>query len=236
MKVVKINIGGTIVSDEDAWIYEWFGLTNTSPKKIREELSKAEGDEVVFEINSGGGDLIAGNEIYYVIHDYTGRTVSDIVGIAASAATVIACGADVVRASPGMQYMIHNVSSTTSGDYRAMDHMSDILKNANKAVSNIYRLKTGMSEKDLLKLMNEETWMEATRARELGFVDEIIGDTGALKKSKVAVYNSAVTLLPEEVKDKIRNMVGNPGNDSMEKMKKQKQLELLKLKGEIRYV
>ena len=57
MKVVKINIGGTIVSDEDAWIYEWFGLTNTSPKKIREELSKAEGDEVVFEINSGGGEI-----------------------------------------------------------------------------------------------------------------------------------------------------------------------------------
>lgn len=234
--MVKISIGGTIVADEDAWIYDWFGITHTYPKRIRDELSEANGDEVVFEINSGGGDLMAGNEIYYIIHDYAGHTASDITGIAASAATVIACGADVVRASPGMQYMIHNVSSTASGDYRAMDHMSEILKNANKAVSNIYQLKTGMSEEELLKLMNEETWMEAKRALELKFVDEIIGDAGTFQNGKIAVYNSAATILPDEVKNKIRNSVRSPQSGSMEKRKKQGQLELLRLKGEARHV
>ncbi len=231
MKTIQIN--GTIVDDDDAWIYDFFGIRNISPGMVKKELEEANGDEVTLEINSGGGDLFAGNEIYYMIRAYGPYTRADITALAASAATVVACGADTVRASPGMQYMIHNVSCGAQGDYRTMDHASAILQNANRAVSNIYQLKTGMSEKDLLKLMDEETWMEAKRAVELGFVDEIIGDMERTLagRSSVTVYNSVAQILSEEVKDRIRQTIKVPeGKQNMQI--ERKRLELLRLKGE----
>lgn len=234
MKTIQIN--GTIVDDEDAWIYDFFGIRNTSPGRIKNEMDEADGDEITFEINSGGGDLFAGNEIYYMISAYGQPTRADITALAASAATVIACGADTVRASPGMQYMIHNVSCMAQGDYRAMNHASAVLQNANRAVSNIYQLKTGMSERDLLKLMNEETWMDAKRAAELGFVDEIIGDeAGELTGRSFTVYNSVANVLSEETKARIRATVKRP--ETKQNMQTEhRRLELLRLKGERRNV
>lgn len=225
-----IEVKGTIVSNDDKWIYDWFGIESVSPKAIAKQLEVANGQDVTIQINSGGGDVFAGNEIYYLIDAYKGRKTIDIVGLAASAATVIACAGDVVRAVPGMQYMIHNVSSEQWGDYRAMDKMSDVLKNANKTIANVYRLKTGMAENDLLKLMNQETWMDAVRAREYGFIDEIIGDNGNLS-GQIKLYNSTAQILSEEVKEKIRNTVKMPGDNTAAFLIEQENLKLLKLKG-----
>ena len=92
-----------------------------------------------------------------------------------------------------------------------MDKESKILQVANKTISNTYRLKTGMSEKELLDLMNEETWMDAVRARELGFCDEIIGDDKNTLTGKT-LYNASpyVNIISDEVKERIRTQVKNP--------------------------
>ena len=219
----NIEVKGTIVANEDSWIYDYFGIENTSPKRIREQLAETD-KPVTVEINSGGGDLFAGNEIYYMLHE-RGNVTVDIVGLCASAATIVACGGSHIRAIPGMQYMIHNVSCGAYGDYHEMDHTSDVLKNANVSVSNIYQRRTGMSEKDLLKLMNEETWMDAKRAKELGFIDEIIGED-----KKKTLNNAFCQILSDEVKERIRNTVSNP-EELRDFEIKQKQLTLLKLKG-----
>ena len=219
----NIEIKGTIVSNDDGWIYDYFGIENTTPKKIRDALAETD-KPVTVEINSGGGDLFAGNEIYYMLHERDSVTV-DIVGMAASAATIIACGGKTVRAVPGLQYMIHNVSCGAYGDYNEMDKTSEILQNANVSVSNIYQLKTGMSEKELLKLMNEESWFDAKRAKELGFIDEIIGEN-----KKRTLNNAFCQILSDEVKERIRSTVSNP--EELKDLEiKQKQLTLLKLKG-----
>ena len=234
-----IDVKGTIVSDDDGWIYDYFGIENTSPSKINAALKEAAGDDVVIRVNSGGGDVFAGNEIYYAIAGYHGKTTVDITGFAASAATIICCAGQTVRATPGMQYMIHNVSCSAYGDYNEMDHTSQILQNANKSISNIYRLKTGMSEKDLLDLMNAETWMDAEKAKSYGFIDEIIGDNGLFNSKPLTIHNSVAKILSDEVKNKIRNSVKNPGlseqTDADVILQKNK-LQLLKLKGEIRHV
>ena len=81
----NIPISGSIVPDDDVWIYNLFGIPCTSPKAVKKELQEANGEEVTIEINSGGGDLFAGNEIYYAIHEYKGQTTADITGLAASA-------------------------------------------------------------------------------------------------------------------------------------------------------
>lgn len=230
-----VEIKGTIVTNDDKWIYDWFEIQATCPKDIQKALADADGKDVTIQINSGGGDVFAGNEIYYLIKSYKGKKTIDIVGFAASAATIIACAGDTVRAVPGVQYMIHNVSCGAQGDYHDMEKTSEILQNANKSISNIYRLKTGMSEAALLAFMDKETWLDATKAKEYGFIDEIIGDTGELSKP-LTLYNSTAQILSEEVKQKIRNEVKNPnGNETDSDFLMQKnKLNLLKLKGELR--
>lgn len=228
---MDIEVKGTIVSNDDAWIYDYFEIENTCPKKVKKALADAKGEAVKVMVNSGGGDVFAGNEIYYLLSGYPGGCTVDITGFAASAATIICCAGKKVRATPGAQYMIHNVSCSAYGDYNEMDHTSDVLRNANKAISNIYRVKTGMSEADLLNLMNKETWMDAEMAKEMGFIDEIIGDNGLFGAKPITIHNSVAKILSDEVKNKIRNSVKNPGTE----MQRNK-LNLLKLKGEIKHV
>lgn len=238
----EIRISGTIVSDEDKFIYDWLGIDATCPADLRQSLEEANGDDVTIVINSGGGDLFAGVDMNYSIGQYAGKTTVDITGLAASAATLVACGADVVRAHPGAQYMIHNVASHASGDYNDMDHMSDILKNANVSISNIYRQKTGLDEKSLLKLMNAETWMDSKQALAYGFVDEIIGEK---VDSTISLYNGVATILSDETKAKLRAQLTNQseqteGEETPEEApavqadnheREYAELELLKLKG-----
>lgn len=209
--MIDVNVKGTIVSNDDKWIYDWLDYEATAPKDIEKAIKEADGDDITFVINSGGGDVFAGNEINYLISQYRGNTVADVVGIAASIATVICCGANKVRMAAGAQYMIHNVSGSASGDCRELKKVSDILKNANKTISNTYRLKTGMDEKALLDLMNKETWMDAVQAKEYGFVDEIINENGILTAKSPIIYNAGyANIVSEEVKEKIRNQIKNP--------------------------
>lgn len=232
--MTNIDIKGTIISSEDQWIYDFFGIQATSPKAIQKALLDANGDDVTFVINSGGGDVFAGNEINYMISQYQGNTISDIVGIAASIATVVACASDKVRMAAGAQYMIHNVSSSQSGDYRDMNHMSEVLISANRSIANTYRLKTGMTEKELFKLMDHETWMDAARAVELHFADEIIGDTeGQLTDAgKVALYNNNqfATILSDDVKNKLREQYKNQGS-SFDCYRLQAKINLERMRG-----
>ena len=180
---------------------------------------------------------MAGNEMAYELGAYKGQTTADISGFCGSAATIVACGAGKVRAYPSTMYMIHNVSSGASGDYHAMEQQSVILQTANKAISNLYRQKTGLSEKELLDLMDRETWMDAATAKEKGFVDEIIGESGA--KAPFTINGSFGNILSDEAKQKIRNMFlcRNPTPDMTDKEQEilvaKEQLKLMRMKGDV---
>ena len=231
----EITVNGTIVANDDKWIYEWFDIEATSPRDIVNGLKEADGDEVTLLINSGGGDLDAGNEIYSALKRYKGKTVAEITGYAASAATVICCGADLVRANAGIQYMIHNVSTYAAGNHEELECVANVLKTADISIANIYRLKTGLDEKTILGMMatgtgNMGKWMDAKEAKRLGFVDEIIGDNGSLAQP-ITIYNAhGATILSDEVKEKIRQLKAAemPPFDAE---KAQARLNLLKLKG-----
>lgn len=198
----KLKIKGVIISNDIKWIYEYFEIEATTPKDVERELEQANGDEIELEINSGGGDAIAGSEIYSLLKDYSGKVTAKILGIAASAASVIAMAAEKVLISPTAQIMIHNVSTRcASGDYRDMDKASEVLKNYNVSIANAYMLKTGLGQKELLDLMNNETWMTAQRALELKFADEIMFD----QELKLSASATIAGLLPEEVINKMKN-------------------------------
>lgn len=216
----KIGIKGTIIASDEAWIYDWFGIENTNPKKVQKALEEANGDDVEVEINSPGGSVFAGSEIYSALRGYTGKLKIHVVGIAASAASVIAC-AGPSDISPTAQMMVHNVSMSTAGDYHEMDHASEVLQKANRAIAAAYIEKTGMPEKDVLDLMDCETWLTAKEAVDYGLIDEISAPAHAQVEPQrmVAAYGS---ILPAQVVDR------------MQKERIKLQLDLLNLKGEER--
>ena len=171
---MKIDVKGTIISNDEKWAYDWFGMDAVCPKDVSNAIDDASGEALDVYINSGGGDLIAGNEIYAALEAYSGEVRVHVVGLAASAASVIAC-AGKSDITPGGMLMIHNVSSCAGGDYHTMDRASERLQTANRAVCAVYRKKTGMTEQQLLDEMDRETWMTAEDAVNKGFIDSISG-------------------------------------------------------------
>lgn len=211
---MKIKINGVIVSNDIKWIYDWFEIDAVCPKDISTQIEAANGEDLEIEINSPGGDVYAGSEIYTAIKSYEGDTVGKIVGIAASAASVIAMATKKLLISPTAQLMIHNVSTRISGDYRDLEHEAGVLKGFNKSIANSYMLKTGMSQDELLDLMNKESWFTAQDALKYKLVDEVMFDEGL---QLVAGVQSA--MLPKEVIDKVRNLVkNNPENKSIDEL------------------
>lgn len=223
----KINVKGPIISSEDAWIYAWFGIEATSPKKVNNDIANANGDDLEVEINSGGGSVFAGSEIYTALKSYEGNVTVKIVGLAASAASVIAMAGKKIMMSPTAQLMIHNVSTYADGDYRDMEHAAEVLKNANDTIANAYRLKTGMEQEELLALMDKESWFTAQKAKEHGFIDEVMFEQVQL------VASSYSGMLPPEVIQTMRNSrlkQHEPEADADVVIKAR--LKLMKLKGE----
>lgn len=225
--VKKIKIKGAIIPNDYKWAYDWFEMDSTCPNDVSKVLDTLNGEEIEIEINSGGGDVYSGSEIYTALKGHKGKKIVKIVGIAASAASIIAMAGDKILISPTAQIMIHNVRSGAEGDYRDLGHASDILKNYNKSIANAYRLKTGLSEKELLDLMNKESWFNAQQALEYKFVDEIMFQE---ESRMVASYNN---MIPIEVINKIRSTVKGPINpESGESDILMSKYNYLKLKGE----
>lgn len=169
----RIDIKGFIIPQEDAWIYEWFEYPYTTADMVNKALKDAAGDDVEVYINSYGGAVHIGSEIYTSLKEYKGNVLIKIVGYAASAASVIAMASKCIM-SPTAQIMMHNASTGAQGDYRVMDRTSTMLQKVNKSVLNAYKLKSGLNEEELKAKMDEETWLTAEEALELGLIDEIM--------------------------------------------------------------
>lgn len=132
-----------------------------------------EGDVTVW-INSPGGDCVAAAQIYNMLMEYRGNVTVKIDGIAASAASVIAMAGTTVLMSPVSMLMIHNPMTLALGDKSEMEKAIDMLEAVKDSIINAYELKTGLSRAKISHLMDEETWMDARKAVELGFADDIL--------------------------------------------------------------
>ena len=140
---------------------------------FKDELNAGSGDITVW-INSPGGDCVAAAQIYNMLADYKGDVTVKIDGIAASAASVIAMAGNTVLMSPVSMMMIHNPATMAFGDHTEMEKAIEMLEGVKDSIINAYVLKTGLSRAKLSRLMDAETWMDATKAVELGFADDII--------------------------------------------------------------
>ena len=125
-------------------------------------------------INSPGGDCVAAAQIYNMLMDYPHDVTVKIDGIAASAASVIAMAGTRVLMSPVSMLMIHNPMTVAMGDTGEMQKAIEMLSSVKDSIINAYEIKTGLSRTRLSHLMDAETWMNANKALELGFCDEIM--------------------------------------------------------------
>ena len=162
----ELYLYGTIA--EESWVDD-----DLTPEMFREELNTGEGDITVW-INSPGGDCVAAAQIYNMLLSYKGKVTVRIDGIAASAASVIAMAGDRVVMSPVAMLMIHNPSAVAMGDHNEMEKTIAMLAEVKESIINAYERKTNLSRSKLSRLMEAETWMDATKAVELGFADEVM--------------------------------------------------------------
>lgn len=217
-----LTLNGVISEDS------WWG-DEVTPEMFRQELNAGDGDITVW-INSPGGDCIAAAQIYNMLIDYKGNVTVKIDGIAASAASVIAMAGTEVQMSPVAMMMIHNPATIAFGDHEEMQKAIDMLAEVKESIINAYELKTGMSRAKIARLMDEETWMNAKKAVELGFADEIIKreeepeDTEAVSMSysRAAVYNSLMSKIAEKCKIEAPKPKGVNADDIRARLEKLK--------------
>lgn len=152
---------------------ESFWGDEITPQMFRDELNAGEGDVTVW-INSPGGNVFAAAEIYTMLKDYKGSITVKIDAIAASAASVVAMAGDVVQMSPVAMLMIHDPSTVAMGNTKDMEKAIEVLNEVKESIINAYASKSGLSHARIANLMSNETWMNAKKAVELGFADEVL--------------------------------------------------------------
>ena len=192
-----------MISDET-----WYG-DEVTPQLFKDELNAGNGNITVW-INSPGGDVFAAAQIYNMLRDYKGSVTVKIDGIAASAASVIAMAGDTVCVSPVAMMMIHNPMTVAMGDTAEMQKAIEMLSSVKDSIINAYEIKTGLSRAKLSHLMDAETWMDAGKAVELGFADEVMKRSEvpedmeppavSMLYSKAAVVNSLMDKIAAKCK------------------------------------
>ena len=216
-----LRIDGVIA--EEPWIDD-----EITPKQFKSELMSGSGD-ITLWINSPGGDVFAASQIYNMLMDYKENVTVKIDGLAASAASVIAMSGTKVLMSPVSQIMIHNPMTVAIGNADEMSKAIDMLSEIKESIINAYELKTNLPRDEISKMMDSETWMNARKAVELGFADEIMyteKDQNSEKISNSYIFSRmAVTNnLIDKLKNK--NQAKNQNEITVESLKKR--LYLLK--------
>ncbi|NFF25021.1 Clp protease ClpP [Clostridium botulinum] len=191
-KMKKIDIKGRIIPQSNKWIYNFLGIPATSAKDISSSLEDANGDDVEIYVNSGGGSVYDGYEIYNLIREYKGKVTFKVIGLAASAASFI-CMAGKCLMSPLAEMMIHNASTYAEGPHQNMDSTSNMLQITDSTIAKAYTLKSGKSEKEIRDLMENETWLSSEQCKELGLIDGIMFEENKVNLNPTPMIYNAIS-------------------------------------------
>ncbi len=197
---MRTQIRNYVVSDDDAKLYRWIGIENvTCPADIRQAVAEnPEGEDLIVEINSYGGNMFVGFEIYSVLREAACHTVAEIQSLSASAASTAMIGCDEVRASPVAQVMIHLPALATEGDENAHQRSRVALQSFKESILNAYELrcKGKKTRQELGRMMERETWMSVQDATAAGLVDTVLyDDDGVLAANVVNAVGSGFRAL-----------------------------------------
>lgn len=181
---VSINIYSTIGEYGDG--------TGMTAKIVSAILRKADGAAVTVNINSGGGDFFEGLAIHSLLSEYEGDVNVRVLGLAASAASIVAMAGKNIEVAKSGFIMIHNAWTMAIGNKDDFTTISDMLAKFDKSMAELYAKKTGLDEKKIAKMMAEETWISGQESLDLNFAsallgeDQIASDSGANDNKQIA--------------------------------------------------
>ena len=206
MKNNWYNIQNKANKVAEVYIFDEIGSHGVTAQKFIEEI-KGLGDRPInIRINSLGGDVFNGMAIHNVLKKRTYNTTVYIEGIAASIATIIALGADEVIMAENSLFMIHNAWGGVMGDAKEMRKSAATLEKISNELTEIYVKKTGLSYEAIAEMMDNETWLSADEAYELGFVDSISDAMKIAAKYDVSKFKNITN---EEIQNKFNNNIKN---------------------------
>lgn len=197
----------------------WFG-DEATPKQFADDINACNGKDILLRINSPGGDIFAAQAMYNVLKAYKGKVTAHIDGLCASAATVVACGAENVVMPRNALYMIHNPMAVVIDqlDARALTKMAETMDKVKETIVSVYASKAGdkSSEEEIKQLMDDETWMSADDVLAKGLIDEI-DDFGveAQMKAGFMVVNSISMAVKDGEMEKIKNVMHKKKGNGM---------------------
>ncbi|MGF6096928.1 head maturation protease, ClpP-related [Pseudomonas sp. 18175] len=163
----------------------WTGEGVTA-KRIAAALRTLDGADVTVNINSPGGDMFEGLAIYNLLREYSGNVVVKVLGLAASAASIITMAGDEVRIARAGFLNIHNCWVVAMGNRFDLMEMAERLAPFDQAMANIYAARTGDSQDAMQHLMNADSWIAGSAAVEQGFADDLLASDAIKQGAKPA--------------------------------------------------
>lgn len=227
----RFDVRGAMIPNDYKWYYDWFGEDSTCPADLKKIMDAFQpGDELEVYINSPGGVIDVGSEIYTMLRSHAADTRIYITGEACSAASIVAMAA-YCEMSPTALLMVHCVSSVASGNHNAMEKSAEILRTADQALCGAYAAKAGMTQEEALAMMEKETWLTAQQALDRGLIDKVMFEDNIAPDILVA---GPLFVLPTDAQmDKVRTMIhkNEPSGNTTDVLLLQAKLNFMKLKG-----
>ena len=195
------NISGKSAdSIVDVYIFDEIGSYGVNAQSFIEEIKSYTKKPMNIHINCVGGDVFDGMAIYNIIKKRTAETTVYIEGIAASMGSVIALAADNVVMAENSLFMIHNAWGGAMGESKELKKTANLLEKISNEIADIYIKKTNLPYDKVKEMMDEETWLNAEEALELGFIDSISDAIKVAAKYDVSKFKNITN---EEIKSKL---------------------------------
>ena len=210
VRTTEIKLNGTIMPNDDADIMRWFGWNDVCcPADIENALAELpDGEEVTVWINSTGGDLFSGLDMYHALKNAKGKTRAKITTCAASAASVAAMGCSVIEADAASVICVHDPSCWASGAAEDLRKTADELDTFKRSIMATYRGRAKISDEEMWNLMREDRWMNADEALEKGLIDSMSGEG---QSGSVRIVNAGRPCFfpTDEMRERYQNAKGN---------------------------
>lgn len=202
---------------------DWWTGGGVTAKKVASQLRAIAGP-VEVQINSPGGDMFEGIAIYNVLREHPHDVTVKVMGMAASAASIIAMAGDTVEIGAASFLMIHNCWVLAMGNRHDMRETAEFLEPFDAAMVDVYAARSGQSAEDIAKWMDAETFMSGSQAIERGFADALLAADKITTDDKAKAEDRRVNelramelqlvsagLTRTQARDRINKIKGTPG-------------------------
>ena len=168
-------------ADESAtvYIYDEIGFWGITAQEFIREVDTLQASSITLRVNSPGGDVFDGIAIYNALRNHPATVTTQVDGLAASIASIIAMAGDTITIAKNAFFMVHNAWAMTAGNAAEMRKMADTLDKIDATLVKTYTDRTGQTQRNVRQMMTDETWLGADEAVELGFADKVADEPGA---------------------------------------------------------